>query len=220
MTSKTSFYFHDTVLEILKQELPLCFKRAGFKQPLKIDIHKDVLNYYRQDERFTPRTLSKAIGFYTKGKAYLKTLLEGADRIDLEGKTVDKVTKKQAEYAKKLLNAKEILSKQEHLERKRTHNANPRDKSSLSNKPYSKPLLPPSPLNPSNDYNILHNQFNQTQLCFSTTIATTDTFNVVKIASSVNTLKKVTEHIINKELKNILPTKSRWPIISLKKLFK
>jgi sRNA-binding protein len=69
---KPSFYSpYSNLLETLKQELPLCFKRTGFKQPLKIDIHKDVLAHYAQDKRFTPKRLCKAISLYTKGKAYV-----------------------------------------------------------------------------------------------------------------------------------------------------
>jgi ProP effector len=93
------------------------FKRTGFKQPLKIDIHKDVLAHYAQYKRFTPKRLCKAIRLYIKGKAYLKTLKEGADRIDLEGKVVDKVTKKQAVYANNLLKVKRFMSTQKYLKK-------------------------------------------------------------------------------------------------------
>lgn len=224
-TSSNSYYSYGAVLETLKQELPLCFKRNGFKQPLKIDIHKDVLAYYRQDKRFTPRILGKVIGLYTKGKAYLKTLQEGADRIDLKGEAVDKVTLKQAEYAKKYLKAKQILSNHEPLERKKTKSANLSNKLSLSNNnshfrsSVKKNPLPSSSFK-SSDSRSQH--FNQTQSCANTTTITDNKNKVslITVANTENPLEEITQQTMSKNLKNPSSEKHNRPIIFLKKSLK
>jgi ProP effector len=91
------------VLKILKNELSACFKRGNEKLPLAIGIHESVITHYANDKRFDPRTLIKAIMFYCKGTKYLHSLIKGAARIDITGKTAGSVSESEALHAIKIL---------------------------------------------------------------------------------------------------------------------
>ncbi len=90
-------------LEVLKNELPLAFRRGEDKLPLKRKIRDDVINHYKDDKRFKPHIFKGAIGIYVNGRKYLKAHTEGAARIDLNGNVVDYLTKANADYAMKSL---------------------------------------------------------------------------------------------------------------------
>jgi len=95
-------------LEVLKNELPLCFKHGKEKLPIAVGIHHDVLAYYASDKRFSKTNLRKAINLYTSGTIYLKKIVEGAVRINLVGQETTRVTKEEAQNAKALLLDKKI----------------------------------------------------------------------------------------------------------------
>src|SRR5262245_4170708 len=91
------------VLEILKTELPECFRRGDQKLPLAIGILESVLKHFENDERFDVMTLKKAVGLYCNGGQYISSLVEGAPRIDINGNVVSAVKKSEEEYALKTL---------------------------------------------------------------------------------------------------------------------
>lgn len=91
------------VLELLKNELPTCFKRGRDKQPLAPNIQESVIKYYAADLRFNKDTLKKAIALYVNGTKYLKCVISGRSRIDLEGNIVSKITRIEREYVKNIL---------------------------------------------------------------------------------------------------------------------
>lgn len=93
-------------LETLCQTFPACFSTNN-KRPLKIGIHKDVIDLIgpAEDEKL----LSKAIALYTADLDYRATLLLDAARINLAGRATGKVSLEHAEHAgKKLLDAGRI----------------------------------------------------------------------------------------------------------------
>ncbi len=57
-------------LDVLKIELPLCFKRGKEKLSIAVGIHHNVLTYYANDTRFSKTNLRKAINLYTSGTIY------------------------------------------------------------------------------------------------------------------------------------------------------
>ncbi len=73
------------ILKVLKNELPLCFKKGAQKLPLAFNIHQVILYHYAMDTRFDQKGLKQAIGFYTQSTHYLKKMKAGTHRIDIKG---------------------------------------------------------------------------------------------------------------------------------------
>lgn len=94
------------VLDVLKDELPACFRRGGNKQPLAPNIQESVIEHYAADSRFNKDILKKALALYVNGTKYLKSVISGHSRIDLEGNVVSKITKVEREYAKNFLESR------------------------------------------------------------------------------------------------------------------
>jgi len=106
------------VLEILKTELPKCFRRGDEKLPLAIGIHASVLKHFESDERFDAKTLKKAIGLYCIGGEYINSIAEGAPRIDIKGNPVSSVQKPEEEYALKVLTERKERKQQSEMRKK------------------------------------------------------------------------------------------------------
>ena len=98
---KIDDYFE--VMEILKTELPECFRRGDAKIPLAIGIHETVLKHYENDVRFDASTIINAIRIYCRGKKYISTIIEGSPRININGKAVSVVNPSEASHALKIL---------------------------------------------------------------------------------------------------------------------
>lgn len=94
---------HDLMKELLKQELPQCFKSGDKKQPLKVGIHLQLHFHYKDDPRFEPQDLQKGLNSYASTPAYLVKIVEGAIRIDLHGNPVGQVTADDEAFAKRRL---------------------------------------------------------------------------------------------------------------------
>lgn len=90
------------IIGLLQKTFPLAFpKKPATKVPLKIGIHKDILE---QAERLGTdnNDLRKAIKAWCWGNRYWDCLTEDAVRVDLDGNAAGQVTKADAEQAKKL----------------------------------------------------------------------------------------------------------------------
>ena len=122
--------------ELLIQELPNCFKKGEQKQPLCIGIHLQVHSHYKDDARFEPKTLQTGINKYCCGEKYLKTIIEGASRIDIDGHPVGIVTAEEAAFAQGKLQHHEEQRKKKELEKARKKATQP-SKSTLISKPIS-----------------------------------------------------------------------------------
>lgn len=98
---------HRTTTEIrhaLWEMYPGCFAGKGKeKAPLKIGIHKDI----RAGGGFTSREIHLALRDYVGGPTYIRNVVEGADRTDLDGKPVGKVTVEEAKTAATRLRGKQ-----------------------------------------------------------------------------------------------------------------
>jgi ProP effector len=77
---------------------PKAFNRDQVK-PLKIGIQEDLL----ADEKLAKGKIKRALASYVRAAAYYKSLVEGADRVDLNGESAGKVTAAEAEHAKAML---------------------------------------------------------------------------------------------------------------------
>lgn len=106
---------HIEAVEILKNELPECFKRGDKKLPLAVGIHASVLKHYRGDDRFDTAILKEAIHLYCKGTKYLSTITEGNRRIDIKGKSVSTVKKSDENYVLKVLSERKAKRKSKEI---------------------------------------------------------------------------------------------------------
>jgi sRNA-binding protein len=68
----TSQHRPTELLKILKEELPLCFKKGNDKIPLMQGIHHEVIEYYKNDTRFNSTAIRHAIRFSVSSNTYLK----------------------------------------------------------------------------------------------------------------------------------------------------
>jgi ProP effector len=83
--------------KLLAKRFPQCFKAFGQpKLPLKIGIDRDII---AAAPELRYRNILYAIADYTSGSSYLRTLIEGAARIDLNGDAAGIVTAAQEHYA-------------------------------------------------------------------------------------------------------------------------
>ncbi len=97
--------------KLLVKLWPKCFR--GFKkpkQPLQLGIHLLVLEALETDGRLFPQVIMNAIADYVSGPSYLKSQIEGAARIDLNGEAAGAVTAEEAQYAKEQLAKRGVRS--------------------------------------------------------------------------------------------------------------
>lgn len=102
---------------LLAHHFPLCFaKRNEPKQPLKIGIHLDLLPFFAPEHHndlhnaladYTNRTpfqeRNNHVRIMTKRASYLRCLIEGAVRVDLDGNPAGVVSPQSAAYAADLI---------------------------------------------------------------------------------------------------------------------
>ncbi|WP_421863905.1 ProQ/FINO family protein [Motiliproteus sp.] len=77
---------------------PETFNREAVK-PLKIGIQEDLL----ADAKLSKGKIKRALASYVRSPLYYKSLVAGADRVDLAGEAAGKVTEQEAEHAKSML---------------------------------------------------------------------------------------------------------------------
>ena len=70
------------------------------RRPLKIDIRDDLAALFPEIE---PQIIGQALKIYTLHSGYLRALVEGAPRVDLNGAEVGSVTAEVAGHARELL---------------------------------------------------------------------------------------------------------------------
>jgi ProP effector len=95
----------DAVLDLFVERFPRTFAIYEHRRrPLKIGIHADIAA--QLDGAITPDELSNALRFYTGNVGYLRSLIAGAARVDLDGAPAGVVSQNEAEHAKALLIAR------------------------------------------------------------------------------------------------------------------
>jgi sRNA-binding protein len=83
----------------LAQIFPLCFSMDN-PQPLRVGLGKEIR---RAGLGIPCLALRRALHRYTKGTVYLLQVIEGADRVDLGGRSAGVVSGSEAEFARQLL---------------------------------------------------------------------------------------------------------------------
>lgn len=85
--------------QLLKERFPVAF--GGDAVPLKVGIGQDVHRYISGE--FGRKVIDAAIGRHVRTRTYLVCLVEGADRVDLFGKQVGRVSFAESSRARKQL---------------------------------------------------------------------------------------------------------------------
>ena len=86
------------LIGVLAERFPACFAvNPSYRQPLKLGIHVDILA--QLSDTIAPRDLSVALRIYCSNIKYLKALVAGADRVDLNGMPAGTVTAEHADIA-------------------------------------------------------------------------------------------------------------------------
>jgi ProP effector len=87
------------LIGVLAERFPACFAvNPSYRRPLKVGIHVDILA--QLSDTISPRDLSAALRIYVSNIKYLKALVAGADRVDLNGMPAGTVTAEHADIAK------------------------------------------------------------------------------------------------------------------------
>jgi ProP effector len=90
-------------IALLAEAFPQCFAaHAARRQPLKLGIHADIA----LAGVMTAREMKVALRYYTGNAAYLRSIRQGAPRVDLEGKPAGTVTAEDEQAAKAKLAAR------------------------------------------------------------------------------------------------------------------
>ncbi len=82
-------------LQQLSEAYPNTFDRKNVR-PLKIGIQDDLV----ADEKLAKNKIKRALASYVRSINYLRSLQEGADRVDINGEPAGAVTAEEAEHAK------------------------------------------------------------------------------------------------------------------------
>ena len=84
---------------ILAKRFPAAFAiKPSYRRPLKIGIHHDIAA--QLGDTISPRVISDALRIYVSNSKYLKALVAGADRVDLNGMPASTVIAEHADIAK------------------------------------------------------------------------------------------------------------------------
>jgi ProP effector len=87
------------LIGVLAEMFPACFAiNPRYRRPLKIGIHVDILA--QLSDTIAPRDLFDALRIYVSNSKYLKALVAGADRVDLNGMPASTVIAEHADIAK------------------------------------------------------------------------------------------------------------------------
>ncbi|HEY5718566.1 MAG TPA: ProQ/FinO family protein [Motiliproteus sp.] len=89
---------NQAAIALIAETYPLAFSRDSVK-PLKIGIQEDLVS----DGKLAAGKIKRALASYVRSPLYYKSMQEGAERVDLEGKPAGLVTAEEAAHAKEML---------------------------------------------------------------------------------------------------------------------
>lgn len=91
-----------TALKWLYEQFPLTFNPKNIK-PLKLHIDKDIYPYLEKENGPSKIKIRLALKYYTQNVHYLKALISGTHRYDLEGHQGEEITQEQKTFAQEKL---------------------------------------------------------------------------------------------------------------------
>lgn len=89
-------------VELLKAYFPACFKEMKEIKPLKIGIKQDLVKFLSTKEDIVigdKACMVNSLAYYVSSPAYHRNVVEGMERIDLEGNAAGIVTAEEAQYS-------------------------------------------------------------------------------------------------------------------------
>ncbi len=125
---------NDEIISFLCEQFPKCFFKGNDVKPLKIGIFRDVADRLVDDQRVSNRYLRIALRHYTNSWRYLASVVEDANRIDLDGNEVESVAAQHAEHAAQQLKE----SKERAAEKRKQKSQETKPKLKVNRKPLSK----------------------------------------------------------------------------------
>lgn len=103
MDNQTKFQNSKEVIAYLAERFPNSFFLKGEMKPLKIGIFHDIVACLHDDEKgqlLSNKQLRLALRLYTSSWRYLEAIVDGASRLDLDGKTCETIDDVQETHAK------------------------------------------------------------------------------------------------------------------------
>ena len=96
--------------DLLRVYFPECYKPMAEVKPLKKGIKEDLLKRLSTIEQIVTEDkacMVKSLSYYVNTKAYHKCVVEGANRIDLDGKSAGVITAEEAKYSQEKQQARQ-----------------------------------------------------------------------------------------------------------------
>lgn len=90
-------------VELLKAHFPACFKEIKEIQPVKVGIKQDLVKHLssREDIVISDKAcMVSSLAYYVNSPAYHKHVVEGANRLDLDGNPAGIVSAEEAQYSR------------------------------------------------------------------------------------------------------------------------
>ncbi|MFQ6371072.1 RNA chaperone ProQ [Shewanella sp. YIC-542] len=106
----------NAILAYLYETFPLCFIAEGEAKPLKIGLFQDLAERLANDSRVSKTQLRVALRRYTNSWRYLKSLKEGAQRVDLDGNPCGELEQEHIEHARTTLKESQEKAKARRVE--------------------------------------------------------------------------------------------------------
>lgn len=102
-------------VDLLKVHFPACFKSMGEVKPLKKGIKEDLLKRLGTIETIVTEDkacMVKSLSYYVNTLSYHKSVVAGAERVDLDGVSAGVVTAEEASYSIEKQQARILAKKQ------------------------------------------------------------------------------------------------------------
>ncbi|WP_102795366.1 RNA chaperone ProQ [Bowmanella denitrificans] len=134
MDSPQKFSNSKEVIAFLAETFPACFSIEGQAKPLKVGIFQDLVERLENEERVSKTLLRASLRHYTSSWRYLHAVVEGAHRVDLDGKDDAVIEKQHAEHAQQqLAESKQRVAEKRKEQAKNRPDAKNRYKKSAAN---------------------------------------------------------------------------------------
>ena len=107
----------NAILAYLYEIFPQCFVAEGEVKPLKIGLFQDLADKLAEDPKVSKTQLRVALRRYTSSWRYLKSIKQGAIRVDLDGNSCGELEAEHIEHAQKTLKESQERAKQRRQEK-------------------------------------------------------------------------------------------------------
>ncbi|RLV60034.1 RNA chaperone ProQ [Parashewanella curva] len=107
----------NAILAYLYETFPQCFIAEGEAKPLKIGLFQDLAEKLAEESKISKTQLRVALRRYTSSWRYLKSIKQGAVRVDLDGNACGELEEQHIEHAQKTLKESQERAKERRKQR-------------------------------------------------------------------------------------------------------